>query len=105
MKTIGKITWIGLLAVSLALSMSCGGGGSGREQPQSNWYKDADGDGFSDGTTVLASTRPAGYYLPSELTATTGDCNDADESAHPGGVEVDGDGVDQDCNGFEISGP
>jgi len=72
---------------------------------QSTWYKDADRDGYSDGVTVLAAERPAGHYLDDELTATKGDCDDSDNSVHPGGTEIDADGVDQDCNGFEISGP
>jgi hypothetical protein len=105
MSTIGRITQIVLLATTVAIVMSCGDSGSGSQEPQSTWYKDADGDGFSDGTTVLAAQRPAGYYLASELTATSGDCDDANATAKPGGIEIDADGVDQDCNGFEISGP
>ncbi|MBZ0118573.1 MAG: putative metal-binding motif-containing protein, partial [Sandaracinaceae bacterium] len=34
--------------------------------------------------------------------ATGADCNDANASARPGGTEVVGDGVDQDCDGGEI---
>jgi hypothetical protein len=73
--------------------------------PQSTWYKDSDADGYADGTTLRAVERPVGYYLASELTATTGDCDDTNATVHPGGVEIDADGLDQDCNGFEISGP
>lgn len=41
------------------------------------WYKDKDNDGYSDGTQNTTScTRPAGYKIVSELTATSGDCND-----------------------------
>ena len=98
------------IIATFAISSSCGGGSknrdiAGQSLPQSTWYKDADGDGYSDGTSTLASDRPAGYFLASELTATSGDCNDTEASAHPGGTEVDADGIDQDCNGFEISGP
>jgi len=73
--------------------------------PQSTWYKDSDADGYADGTTLRAVERPVGYYLASELTATTGDCDDTNPAIHPEGVDIDADGVDQDCNGFEISGP
>jgi hypothetical protein len=62
------------------------------------WYKDADNDGYSDGTTLTQCTRPVGYKLASELTATSGDCNDNDASIHPGATEVC-DGVDNNCNG------
>ena len=110
MNTIINFLRLGLLTAAMSLCSSCGGnGGSGDEgQPppqQSTWYKDADGDGYSDGTTLLAAERPTGYYRSSELTAMTGDCDDSDDTAHPGGTEVDADGIDQDCNGFEISGP
>ena len=72
---------------------------------QSTWYKDADGDGYSDGVVLLATERPAGHYLEGELAAIQGDCDDSDNSVHPVGTEIDADGIDQDCNGIEISGP
>jgi hypothetical protein len=55
------------------------------EHPGQTWYKDADNDGYSDGTTNTTScARPTGYKLATELTATSGDCNDADANDHPG---------------------
>jgi hypothetical protein len=48
------------------------------------WYKDADNDGYSDGTTLTQCNRPAGYKLASELVATSGDCNDNDPNVNPG---------------------
>ncbi|MEP5445748.1 DUF6443 domain-containing protein [Ekhidna sp.] len=44
--------------------------------PNTKWYKDADGDGYSDGTVVTQCNRPTNYFLASELTQTSGDCND-----------------------------
>jgi hypothetical protein len=66
------------------------------EHPGQTWYKDADNDGYSDGTTNTTScTRPAGYKVASELTATSGDCDDNDVNEHPGQTwykDADGDG-------------
>lgn len=47
------------------------------------WYKDSDNDGYSDGTTLAQCTRPSGYKLSTELTATNGDCNDNDPVLNP----------------------
>lgn len=52
--------------------------------PATVWYKDADNDGYSDGTTATQCVRPSGYKLESELTATSGDCNDTNSEIHPG---------------------
>jgi hypothetical protein len=69
------------------------------EHPNQTWYKDADGDGYSDGTTNTTScTRPVDYKVASELTATSGDCDDTDPSIHPGALEVCN-GKDDNCDG------
>jgi bacillopeptidase F len=48
---------------------------------------DADGDGFY----AEANCRGAQ------------DCNDSNASIHPGAVEVKHDGIDQDCNGYDLT--
>ena len=59
----------------------------------STFYKDADGDGFGDpAVTQDACSAPAGYVQ------TNTDCDDAQASSYPGGVEVC-DGVDNNCDG------
>ena len=64
------------------------------------WYKDADGDGYSDGTTQNSVSRPSSeYYELSELTATSGDLADSDGDTYPGATEICGDGKDNNCNG------
>ncbi|UCF92033.1 MAG: DVUA0089 family protein [Desulfobacterales bacterium] len=64
------------------------------------WYKDADGDGYSDGTSTTSASRPGGiYFLPTELSAVSGDCNDNAADIHPGTRERCHDGVDNDCDG------
>ncbi len=48
------------------------------------WYKDADGDKYSDGTKVWAVSRPpGGYYRAEELTSLWGDPDDEDSSIIP----------------------
>lgn len=69
------------------------------------WYQDNDGDGFgnSAGPVQYACTKPAGYVSNNQ------DCNDTLSSVFHaanmsaitvvGGVEICGDGVDNDCDG------
>ena len=67
--------------------------------PKTVWYKDSDNDGYADGTTKTQCPRPSGYNLPSELTATSGDCRDSDNKSYPGAAEICNDGIDQNCSG------
>lgn len=57
------------------------------------WYKDADGDGYSDGTQLTKCSQPQGYKTAGELRDTNGDCNDNDAARNPATVWVlDADG-------------
>jgi MYXO-CTERM domain-containing protein len=58
-----------------------------------DWWVDADGDGYG-------STRGAGC-APDGSVGRAGDCDDADPTANPDGVEIPGDGIDQDCDGHD----
>lgn len=61
------------------------------------FYADTDDDGFGDlNTTTLACSVPAGYV------ANSNDCDDTSALAKPGGRELPGDGVDQDCDGGDL---
>lgn len=64
----------------------------------SSWHRDADGDGWSNGATRKACSRPAGFKLAPELAGAAADCNDEDSRVHPGAAEVCN-LVDDDCNG------
>lgn len=77
------------------------------EYPNQTWYLDGDGDSYSDGTTNTESCeRPVDYYLASELTATSGDCNDDNLNINPGAIEIPSDGIDQNCDGSDqLLGP
>lgn len=69
--------------------------------PATVWYKDQDGDGYSDGVTYVGCTPPDGYYLPSQLMATSSDCNDEayiGKNFNPGRTELCN-GLDDDCDG------
>ncbi|MBF0102391.1 MAG: DUF4214 domain-containing protein, partial [Desulfobacterales bacterium] len=64
-----------------------------------SWYLDADGDGYSNGTTLKSMSRPnSTYYTAERLKATSGDCNDQNADINPGQAEVCGDNKDQDCD-------
>jgi uncharacterized delta-60 repeat protein len=58
------------------------------------FYKDADGDGYTDGATQVGCSAPQGYVS----SATSGDCNDSDSSMKPGRTEIC-DSKDNNCNG------
>ena len=63
----------------------------------SQWWTDADGDGYGDPATVqTACTQPSGTI------ATGLDCDDADRDINPSAEEVCGDGVDDDCDGADL---
>ena len=63
-----------------------------------SWQADADADGYTDPDDATIDCVPArGYALPS----TDPDCDDAEPSVHPGGDDIAGDDVDQDCDGTD----
>ncbi|MCB9302112.1 MAG: HYR domain-containing protein [Lewinellaceae bacterium] len=75
------------------------------EKPGQVWYKDSDGDGYAEtgAATITQCARPAGYKAQTELTATTGDCNDGNAAINPAASEIC-DGLDNNCNGFTDEG-
>lgn len=89
--------------------MGCGGGGSGGIDDSTGddktipgqtqtWYADTDGDGFGNlASTIEAETCPAGYCSDNT------DCIDFNREINPDATEICGDGIDQDCNGFDLA--
>ena len=70
--------------------------GTDTECPATIYYRDADGDGYGDPDVSVEDTScPEGY-----VTKNT-DCDDTDASIHPGAEDIEGDGIDQDCDGHD----
>lgn len=60
------------------------------------WWPDRDGDGWGDDAGGRETCAPD----PGDV-ASGGDCDDGDAGVSPDAAEVDGDGVDGDCDGLE----
>ena len=70
------------------------------EGVQSTYYADVDGDTYGDaGTSIQACTSPAGYV------ADNTDCDDNNSSVNPVGVDICGNGIDEDCSGSDCPIP
>ena len=64
------------------------------------YTEDLDRDGYGDpSTAVEACDSPPGVWVDDAPGAADDDCDDSDDSVHPGATEVCGDGVDNDCDG------
>jgi hypothetical protein len=60
------------------------------------FWADSDGDGFGDpGSDPVEACEP-----PSGTVANDADCNDGDQAVNPDAVEIDGNGLDDDCDGI-----
>jgi hypothetical protein len=66
------------------------------------WYKDADGDRYSDGNTITAVNRPSPnyYFLATELEGISGDTDDSDPSVFPGAPPLKTWYKDSDGDGY-----
>ena len=61
------------------------------------WYQDYDADGYGSAVSVAACTMPTNYA------SNNLDCNDTNPAAYPGAYEFPYDGVDEDCNGSDLT--
>jgi MYXO-CTERM domain-containing protein len=62
------------------------------------WYQDADGDGFGNPAVFIESCSPPDGYVEDNS-----DCDDTDAEVYPGAPEVPYDGIDQDCDGSDLT--
>jgi MYXO-CTERM domain-containing protein len=84
----------GATEVCNGLDDDCEGTSDGPDAADATpWYTDGDGDGAGAGAAVVACDAPP------DGVPTDGDCDDDDDTAFPGGTEVPGNGVDEDCVG------
>lgn len=66
--------------------------------PETTYYRDWDGDGYGDTySPYTAATRPSGHVT------NDWDCNDSEGTVHPGAIETREDGIDQDCDGYDVT--
>ena len=64
-------------------------------------WDDADNDGYGDMNG--ASTDYCGTSITGPYATNNTDCDDSDSSINPGASEIIGDGIDQDCDGTDLS--
>jgi len=63
--------------------------------PDTVWYLDSDGDNYAV-STMTQCTSPGASYTNTVLPLT--DCDDTNSAINPGQTEIEGNGLDDDCN-------
>jgi hypothetical protein len=62
------------------------------------YYRDADSDTYGDPNDVVVAKNPPEGYVNNNV-----DCDDTDPDTYPGAAEVADDGIDQNCNGYDLT--
>ncbi len=70
------------------------------------YYRDSDGDGYSDGTAYTGCSPEADFKTADALRQTYGDCDDSNANINPGEFEIIDNCIDENCDGkIEFSTP
>ena len=70
-------------------------------QALETWHRDNDGDGYSSGETIVSNIQIDDYFLFPDLISTELDCNDSSITIYPGADDICGNGIDEDCSGYD----
>ena len=60
------------------------------------YYQDLDNDGYGNAAVSQTGCAAISGYVTNSL-----DCNDNNNAIHPGAIDIAGNGIDEDCNGFD----
>jgi hypothetical protein len=60
------------------------------------YYQDLDNDGYGNAAVTQIGCSPIAGYVTNST-----DCNDNNNQINPGAVDIAGNGIDEDCNGFD----
>lgn len=61
-----------------------------------NYYQDLDNDGYGNAAVSQVGCSPIAGYVTNST-----DCDDNNNAIHPGAIDIAGNGIDEDCNGFD----
>ncbi len=85
-----------------AIDHDCDGSPYANALTPPTWLADTDGDGFGDPAALLAVQCEAPDATAVRADVGT-DCDPTDGAVFPGALEVPYDGIDQDCDGFDLT--
>ena len=85
------------------LDDDCDGATDGADaEGATTWYQDYDGDGFASPNVSEDACEPPESFIDG---SEPWDCDDYDDGVHPEADEIEGDQIDQDCDGWDAGGP
>jgi len=67
-----------------------------------DYYQDSDTDGYGNSAESISSCE---LFAPNGYVDDTNDCDDTDDQINPLGIEICGNGIDEDCDGSDLACP